>query len=159
MSRVHDRDQLVAQLTRELPDRSLYEVVELARKLLRAGTTLQRLAEAQCNGDWPYDQGNYHTEGKPEAYAVCPRCEQSCRKARMKRTAYMTEGTGGRTYYRPECPDCRTQARVTKLLAEYGMRPIFQGDPRGPVFKVIPPSYAERNAGRPPHDLEGIYVS
>jgi hypothetical protein len=47
MSRKTDREQLVAQLTRELPDRSLGQVIELARKLSRAGATLQRLAEAQ----------------------------------------------------------------------------------------------------------------
>jgi len=33
-----------------------------------------------------------------------------------------------------------------------------EGDPRGYTLRVIPPSYAERNAGRPRHDLDAIGV-
>jgi hypothetical protein len=32
------------------------------------------------------------------------------------------------------------------------------GDPRGYVLRVIPPSYAERNAGRDRHNLDSIGV-
>jgi hypothetical protein len=158
MSRQQDRDRLVAQLARELPDRGLGEVVELARTLLRAGATLQRLAEAQCNGDYPYDQGNYRTKGTPEQYAQCDRCETGVRTSHLKRYRYGPHFKGPK----PKCllcPDCWLQDRMKALLHEYSMVPIFNGDPRGAVFLVIPPSYAERNAGRDVHNLEGIYVS
>jgi hypothetical protein len=152
MSRQQDRDHLVAQLARELPDRGLGEVVELARTLLRAGATLQRLAEAQCNGDWPADNGERPVE-------TCVRCEQGWVPSSMtrKRIAGVQRLAKGSIEY--TCQECRLQARITKLLAGYGMVPIFNGDPRGAVFLVIPPSYAERNAGRAVHNLEGIYVS
>lgn len=152
MSRVHDRDQLVAQLSRELPEVSLYAVGKLARKLLRAGATLHRLAEAQCNGDWPADNGERET-------AECQACGSYWVPSTLKRTVYLSEGRGGRKYDRLECQDCRTQARIKRLAAEYGLGVIFGGDPRGPVLKVIPPSYTARNAGRDLHNLEGIYVS
>lgn len=147
MSRIHDRDALIAQLSRELPDRSIHEVTDLARRLMRAGTTLQRLAEAQCNGDWPADHGD---SWKTEPCQVCESCWHP---------SVLLKATINGDKLAKVCPDCRTQARVTALLAEYGMRPIFQGDPRGAVFKVIPPSYADRNAGREPFNYEGIYVS
>ena len=133
---------MVAQLARELPDRGLGEVVDLARTLRRAGTTLQRLAEAQCNGDWPADNGE-------RIVRACGVCECLWVPAVLK--AQLDRGM--------VCQECRLQDRITKLLAGYGMVPIFNGDPRGAVFLVIPPSYAERNAGRAVHNLEGIYVS
>lgn len=142
MSRQHDRDQLVAQLARELPQCSTWQVGDLARKLLRAGATLQRLAEAQCNGDYPYDEGRQNHPAW--YYTICPECEQSVRTSALKVGV---------------CPDCRIQVRIKALLEPYGMTAIFGGDPRGAVLKVIPPSYAERNAGRDLHNLEGIYVS
>ncbi len=157
MSRQRDRVHLVAQLTRELPEASIYTVTELARKLLRAGATLQRLAEAQCNGDWPYDEGNYRTEGKPEAYDTCPNCENRVRRVTLKRVAYLTEGKRGRTYYRPECPECRARERVRVLLTPYGLVPRFDGDPRGPVLRVF---RADVDWQRVENGSErGVYVS
>ena len=167
MSRQHDREQLVAQLTRELPALSLYQVCELARKLRRAGATLQRLAEAQCNGDWPYD-GPWR--GQDRQVRLCAECclnwADSTVKAcpaldtRTKDQRRLDRTLGRAAHGMPKfCQVCRTESTVTKLLAEYGMRPIFDGDPRGPVLKVIPPSYAERNAGKDEFNLEGIYVS
>jgi hypothetical protein len=158
MSRLRNRDELTAQLARELPNISAYEIGQLVRRLMRAGTTLQRLAEAQCNGDYPYDNGERKVEW-------CSRCQSGCTPHAMKRYEVKADTVGvdtvsvdGKTYYQL-CPDCRLQDRVTKLLAGYGMRPIFNGDPRGAVFLVIPPSYEERNKGRDVHNLEGIYVS
>ena len=151
MSRQRDRDTLIAQLSRELPDRSLYEVTDLARRLLRAGTTLQRLAEAECIGDWPCDNGK-------RAVHFCDRCQAGYVRSAMTkiRETPADSRPGG---LRLLCQSCRLQDRVTLLCAEYGLTPIFSGDPRGAVFLVIPPSYAARNAGRDIHNLEGIYVS
>lgn len=44
-----DRDEFVAVLTRELPDWSIGQVVDLAAKLMRYGRLSHRLAEALCN--------------------------------------------------------------------------------------------------------------
>src|ERR1043166_1380291 len=48
--------------------------IEAARKLLRYGATLHRLAEAQCNGDWPCDGPWNHLPRHAEVDA-CKRCE------------------------------------------------------------------------------------
>lgn len=135
MSRVHDHDQLVAQLTRALPEVSLGEVTELARKLRRAGTTLQRLAEAQCNGDWPADNGE-------RKVIACSRCESLWVRSSMVRdhTAPKVQHVGemGAHWIPLICKDCRTQDRVRELLKPYGLVPRFGGDPRGPVLRVFP---------------------
>lgn len=39
-----------------------------------------------------------------------------------------------------------------------GWTVITEGDPRGYTLKVIPPSYAERNAGRDRFNLEAIGI-
>jgi hypothetical protein len=89
-----------------------------ARALLLRARTIQRLAEAQCNGDWPADNG----EGEA---AECPRC--SCLWAP---SVIKSKG----------CPDCRAQDKVTAILAPYGFEPIFQGDPRGCVLSIKTPT-------------------
>lgn len=134
------REEFIARLSR---DRDALPLDTL-RRLMRHAATLQRLAEAQCNGDYPYNGDRDRPDREqPNARAqwdrwhvTCPRCEQLCVKSMMKRVAYMSEGKGGRTYYRQECPDCRTQALVTKLLQDTPWRPVFQGDPRGCVLKI-----------------------
>jgi hypothetical protein len=56
-----------------------------------------------------------------------------------------------------QCPGCRTQARVIKLLAPLGLVPYFQGDPRGPVLSVFRAGVSEgdKESGRE----RGIYVA
>ena len=123
--------------------------IEVARKLLRYGTTLHRLAEAQCNGDWPYENGD--GTAKP-----CSRCEGLWR-------AQLAQGV---------CPDCRTSDAVKALFAMKqhtpetcpgrpcgsgcdhetwpygsGWRAKFQGDPRGAVLRIVAPSGRELVAG------------
>lgn len=62
------REEFIARLSR---DRDALPL-ETLRRLLRHAATLQRLAEAQCNGDWPYENGT------PERLTVtCPGCEGS----------------------------------------------------------------------------------
>ncbi len=110
--------------------------IEVARKLLRYGTTLHRLAEAQCNGDWPADNGERDT-------VTCVRCECNWAMGTLK---------GGGL-----CPDCRTSDAVKALLAEMNdarvlpsaatWRAKFQGDPRGAVLRIVAPSGRELVAG------------
>lgn len=109
------RDEVFTRLGRMLPEQSTYQVMTLARALLAAGTTFQRLSEAQCNGDWPCDNGERKV--KP-----CARCDGGYVPSVLKK--------GGL------CPDCRLTDRVTALCKEYGLTCTTQGDPRGAVFIV-----------------------
>lgn len=116
MSRQREREDFLAQL------HAAGVSMDDGRKFLRYGTTLTRLAEAQCNGDWPADNGERR---------VVP-----CGGA---------EDAGCGSYWVPSvlkgksklCPDCRTEALVTKLAAECGIGVTTQGDPRGAVLKLM----------------------
>lgn len=102
--------------------------VFLARALLRAATTLHRLAEAQCNGDWPYDNGERKT-------VPCGRCEAGCVPSKLIR--YKAGPMAPKDQIKI-CPDCATQDRVKALLRGSGWVPHFQGDPRGAVLWIYP---------------------
>jgi hypothetical protein len=129
MSYQHEREQFIVRMTQEgLP-------LDVTRSLLRAATTLQRLAEAQCNGDWPADNGE-------RKVFPCAQCEQQWVPSSLVKGI---------------CQDCRLVARVTKQMPE-GWTVDTQGDPRGYVLRVIPPSYAERNAGKDRFNLDSIGV-
>jgi hypothetical protein len=116
-----ERDQFIAQLGKACPELGAYQVAELGRKLLRAGATLQRLTEAQCNGDWPYDCGREYRDVAD--FAQCARCERDTRTATLNKVKL--------------CPDCRTEDRITAVAAAHGLRIITQGDPRGYVLRVV----------------------
>lgn len=145
MTYQQERDHFIAQLTREsgLP---AHQAVDLARQLLRHATTLHRLAEAQCNGDWPADNGE-------RKVIPCPLCESSwvpsaITGGHLAQLAWKL--AGGAKAPRPAwclnpietkaCPDCRTAARVTELLADMvpAYKADFSGDPRGCVLKLYP---------------------
>ena len=129
MSYSEQRDRFIARMESEgLP-------LEATRRLLRYATTLDRLAVAQCNGDWPADNGE-----RPVIF--CPRCESGFVKSTFRKSA-----TGERI-----CPDCRTGELVSAVLPE-GFTPIFNGDPRGAVLKIRVPSGATDDGGH-----EGICV-
>lgn len=138
------RGQVISQLG------SMGVNYETACKLLRYGATLQRLAEAQCNGDWPADNG----EGK---CVECDNCQglwvsssmfhghkcEGCHGARAQfdRTAISLLGTTtcpkcNGTGKSRMCPDCRTMELATAAAQAAGLTPSFQGDPRGGVFMV-----------------------
>lgn len=97
-----------------------------ARYLMRQGATLHRLAEGQCNGDWPWDNGERKT-------VICDACGSGVHPSAAKRIP----GT-----VIVACPDCRTQARVRKYVEDrmFGWDVSFQGDPRGAVCIVYPPT-------------------
>lgn len=89
--------------------------VDIAQRLLRLGVTLQRLAEAQCNGDWPADN-------RQREVNECPRCGRYWEPSTLKKAG---------------CPDCRAQDRVLKALADYPEVCVeFQGDPRGCIMTL-----------------------
>jgi hypothetical protein len=81
-----------------------------ARRLLRVGATLHRLAEATCSGYWPADNGTGNTW-------KCPKCEQLWRVK--------------------HCPDCKAEQRARDILSSYpDLAHETQGDPRGAILKV-----------------------
>lgn len=120
MSYQEERDRFIAEATKDGLD------VWTARRLLSNATTLHRLAEAQCNGDWPADNGERKTE-------ACSRCgghwvPSSLLKGKL-------------------CPDCRAEDRVKAMLPP-GWSPVFGGDPRGCVLVLSSPAHPWTDDGR-----------
>jgi hypothetical protein len=144
MSYTRDRDEFISRMSRDgMP-------LDVITKLLRYASTLQRLAVAQCNGDWPADNGERKTK-------VCPNCEGLWAPV---------------SFARGVCPDCRTEALVRAALGVVktadgdtvavrtegrpAWQPVFGGDPRGAVLRLVP-------AGTSREDIDsgrerGIYV-
>lgn len=102
MNRAHREAFLMAAVRAGLNDYTAKRVTALA-------STHHRLSEAECNGDWPCDNGQRET-------VECPLC--AC-------------------YYHPSvvkkngCPTCRVEAKIRELCKEQGVEAEFQGDPRG----------------------------
>lgn len=92
---------------------------DCARALLRNATTLQRLAELNCNGPVWIQYRN----AKPGEYE--------------------------RWQARLDAKDAAAESRVTRWLADTGTVPDFQGDPRGAVLKVTFPSKRGNSWGDP----------
>ena len=103
-------------------------------RILAYSTTLDRLATAMCNGDYPCDNGQRKT--KP-----CSKCEMGYASSSLIKNGV--------------CPECRTQINVEKLLVgcPSGFKAIFSGDPRGCVLKIKVPSSKTDDWGH-----EGICV-
>jgi len=85
--------------------------------LLRVARTLQRLSEAQCNGDYPAGNGERPTR-------ECPECK--C-------------GWAPETVKAKGCPDCRATARAKAIELPEGWTVKTAGDPRGYACKVVHP--------------------
>lgn len=143
MSYQRERDQFIARMAMEgLP---LY----ITERLLRAATTLQRLAELACS-----------SEAADRDRIPCPAAVVDLRgRARKVSGPCICDGPGDthEDIPRIRLQDWRTEARVQKAMPA-GWAINTQGDPRGYVLRVIPPSYAERNAGRDRHNLEAVGV-
>lgn len=123
MSYTHERDQFISSGTREGLS------LDTCRQLLRYATTLHRLQEAQCNGDWPYNGdrdrplagdslGAYMTVSRErwdKRYTQCPKCEASgVAKSAMRFSSTLPKFPAYKV-----CPDCRTQELVQALLQEH----------------------------------------
>lgn len=124
--------------------------VDTARALLRHATTLQRLAEAQCNGDWPADNGQREV-------IPCPLCDRHWVPSQIMggAAAIMAWKQSDQTNMRRiahrshACPDCRTEARVHALLDGTQWQAWTQGDPRGYVLRLFPRTYCQACHNRP----------
>ena len=157
MSKQSEREAFLVAMSKEgVP-------LDVARLVLRHAATLQRLAEAQCNGDWPADNGERPTlvcacgsAWAPGAYlkhgpyqVACWRSECGWEGPATPLYRAAKEQLGTHTHEdRPttqvrtmaRCPDCRAADRIKALLAPYNVVPDFSGDPRGAVVKLVVPS-------------------
>lgn len=169
MSYQKERDEFINRMSREgLP-------LEVTRALLRAATTLQRYAELACS-----------SEAADRDRVPCPAAPRPRHHGRGH--VNMEPGPGPclcddypagshANGLHSDVPRITVQAdrlerRIVKVLGEVNRvnKPIppatridpwqadFQGDPRGYVLRVIPPSYAERNAGKDRYNLDTIGV-
>lgn len=101
---------------------------DIAAKLLRYGTTLHRLAVAQCNGDWPADNGERKT-------GECVACKARWAPAVLKMGKIVRED-GETVKLKSTCPDCRASSAALLTAKAAGLSASFGGDPRGSVFSV-----------------------
>lgn len=103
MSYTTERDEFISRATAEGLD------LDTCRKLLRYATTLQRLAEAQCNGDWPYNGD------RDQPNAVESTCADCKGKGEMETGIGMfpcdTCHGNGRTWHRDAERDARHDLR------------------------------------------------
>lgn len=158
MSYQRERDDFIARMTKEdLP-------LDVTRRLLAGATTLQRYAELACS-----------SEAADRDRVPCPAAKTYQRMSHVQGVMV--------TYTRKVSGPClcddypagshaegvhadvpritvlgnQLERRLIKGMPE-GWAVDFQGDPRGYVLRVIPPSYAAENAQRPTHDPRCIGV-
>ncbi len=130
MSYTHDRELFIVQVIREGLS------YDTACSLLRQATTINRLAEMACS-----------SEAADRDRIDCPVNPCLCDRP----------NDGHETIPRIRLLDWQAEQRAIKAVP-LGWRVVTSGDPRGYTLRIIPPSYAERNAGRPEHDLDSIGV-
>lgn len=168
MSYQKERDEFISRVTKEgLPG-------HVARLLLREATGLNRRAELACSSEAadrdrvPCPASKARLVKSKGAYIPMGPCLCDDYPAGMHAKGHHTSIT------RIALQDWRAEERIRKALADVnatlykGRDPVAEslplwgfkteGDPRGYVLRVIPPSYAERNAGRDIHNLDAIGV-
>lgn len=165
MSYQKEREDFIVRMTREgLP-------IDVTRLLLREATGLNRRAELACS-----------SEAADRDRVPCPAM------LIVDNKGYGRPGNGpclcddypvgdhanGIHHKIPRITlqDHHAEERIRKALGDVNKtnKPVppatridpwtfvTEGDPRGYVLRVIPPSYAERNAGRDRHNLDSIGV-
>lgn len=110
MSFTSDRESFMATMSKHGFDQTT------CRLLMRYSTTLQHLAVAQCNGDFPCDNG-------VRPVVACKRCEGLWSKRTLNKAGI--------------CKDCQTADLVRRVMPD-GWKPVFGGDPRGAVLCIAP---------------------
>lgn len=135
MSYQSERDLFIVQMHREGLS------LGTARRLLSTASTLQRHAEMMCS-----------SEAANSDRVPCPAALKGSR-------ACLCDGVDGKheTVTRIDVDDYNLERRVRAMMPE-GWQITTQGDPRGYVLRVIPPSYADRNQGKDVHNLDSIGV-
>lgn len=140
------RDEFIARMTREgLPLDAVYT-------LLRCATTINRLAELACG-----------SEAADRDRIPCPAMPRINNAGTIRDTGepclcdFDHEHNQHTKIPRIRLQDHRAELRAIKAVPA-GWQVLTQGDPRGYTLGVIPPSYAERNAGKDRCNLEFIGV-
>lgn len=105
--------------------------LHVAQTLLRQATTIHRLAELACS-----------SEAADRDRIPCPATRNYSEAKRARSTA----------------TDNHVCLCDAIRAVPNGWRVLTEGDPRGYTLKVIPPSYADRNAGRDRFNLDAIGV-
>ena len=125
MNYQQERDEFLTLMAQEgLP-------LNVTRAILSKAATIQRLSEAECNGDYPCDNGERKVE-------FCTDCGSG-----YVRTAMQKRGE------RLICRNCLTKERIAYLLSTHtGFKAVFQGDPRGACVKIAVPSGKTNDIGR-----------
>jgi len=125
-----DRDQFVARMSAEgMP-------VYVTRQILRLAATIDRLATAKCNGDFPADHGDQWET------VVCEECGSAWHPSAFRRrpAAELARAkAAGETVSARICVDCHTERKLTALMPA-GFTVITGGDPRGYTTKITVPS-------------------
>lgn len=136
-SKQRDRDEFIVLMAREgVP-------VDVARRLMRAGVSLHRIAELQCS-----------SEAADRDRVPCPGGADTC----LCRDYGSYEGIGvpasvHGTVPRINVREAAIKRRVRALCTQHNLVPVFNGDPRGAVLKVKVPSGVTNDWGR-----EGVCV-
>ena len=143
MSYQNERDQFIARMTSEgLP-------IHVTQALLRAATTMQRYAELVCS-----------SEAADRDRVPCP---ASKNKPGKSGHPCLCDNYNGEDQPHGDIPritllEHRIETRLSAILEAAGWILETQGDPRGYVLRVIPPSFEERNRGRDRFNRESIGV-
>ena len=114
MATAKEREEFIAAMVREFPNKSADSVAQLARLLLRHAKTHGRLAEETYNG--------HPAQGSPSLPAATINRLQEKWDARIARQEKQVE------------------RRMSEIAAELGAKIDFGGDPRGYTVKLILPS-------------------
>ncbi len=156
MSYQHDRDLFIERMTREgLPFR-------ITERLLREATGIERRAELACSSE----AADRDRVPCPAAATRTIRLKGEAREIPRKPTGpCLCDDYPGGLHAAGKHADV-TRITVQDWNAETRIRAILpagwdfktEGDPRGYTLKVIPPSYADRNAGCDRHNLDSIGV-
>jgi len=89
--------------------------LDIARSILRNANTIQRLSTAECNGDYPCDNGERKVR-------ECSKCQSGYVPSSLNKAGI--------------CPNCRAAQRIVTLLSGLPIMAIFQGDPRGACVRI-----------------------
>jgi hypothetical protein len=129
MSKQRDRDEFINIMTQEgVP-------LHVSQALLRAETTLHRIAELQCS-----------SEAADRDRVMCPGGDETCLCRDYGNYDYDADKHG--TVPRICVKEAKMQARLLKLANQHGISLVFNGDPRGPAILVSVPSGRTNDWGR-----------
>lgn len=144
MSYTREREQFIARMVQE------GLTYDAACTLLRCATSINRYAELACS-----------SEAADRDRIPCPAMPRitNRRELRPGPGPCLCDLYGDKHTKIPRyrLQDWRAEQRAIKAVPD-GWTIITEGDPRGYTLRVIPPSYADRNAGKDRCNLDAIGV-